>query len=83
MACEKPVIASDAGGTRELVVNNESGFLITDETTEEIAALISELLDNKERRNTIGRNARLRIERNFSIERMGAEFSRMYLEIVG
>jgi len=81
MACAKPVIANDAGGTKELIVNNSTGFLITDETTEEIAGLISELLDNEERRNNVGRNARLQIEQNFSINRMGAEFNRLYLEI--
>ena len=50
-------------------------------TTDEIAGIISELLDNEERRNTIGRNARMQIEENFSIDRMGAEFNRLYLEI--
>jgi glycosyltransferase involved in cell wall biosynthesis len=83
MACCKPVIASDAGGTRELIENNTTGFLITDETSEEIARLISELLDDTERRSTIGRNARLHIEENFSIDRMGAEFDRLYKEIAG
>lgn len=83
MACSKPVVANDAGGTRELIVNNMTGFLITDETTDEIAGLISELLDNTERRNTLGRNARLHIEENFSIDRMGAEFHRLYREIAG
>jgi len=81
MACAKPVIANDAGGTRELVINNTTGFLITDETTEEIAGLISKLLDNEEQRNSVGRNARLHVEENFSIDRMGAEFNRLYLEI--
>jgi glycosyltransferase involved in cell wall biosynthesis len=83
MACCKPVIANNAGGTRELIENNTTGFLITDETTEEIARLISELLDDAERRNTIGRNARRHIEENFSIDRMGAEFDRLYKEVAG
>jgi glycosyltransferase involved in cell wall biosynthesis len=82
MACGKPVIANDAGGTKELIVNNSTGFLITDETTAEIAGFIIELLDNKERRDTVGKNARLHIEENFSIDRMGDEFNSLYLEIV-
>jgi glycosyltransferase involved in cell wall biosynthesis len=83
MACGKPVITNDAGGTRELIVNKTIGFLITNETTDEIAGLISELLDKEELRNTVGRNARFHIEENFSIDHMGAEFNRLYKEIAG
>lgn len=83
MACGKPVIANDAGGTRELIVNNKTGFLIADETTEEVAGIISELLDNKEWMNIIGSNARHHIEKNFSIDRMGAEFTGLYTELAG
>ncbi len=82
MACGKPVIANDAGGTSEIITNNKTGFLLTDETTEEIANLIIELIDNKDKRNTIGENAKLHIEKHFSIERMGNDFYRLYSEIV-
>ena len=83
MACGKPVIANDAGGTSELIVNNTTGFLITDETTDEVAGIISDLLDNKERRSIIGNNARHHIEKNFTIDRMGAEFTSLYREVAG
>jgi len=80
MACGKPVIANDAGGTREIITNNKTGFLLTNETTEEIACIISELIDNKDKRNTIGENAKLLIADHFSIDRMGADFCNLYSE---
>jgi glycosyltransferase involved in cell wall biosynthesis len=80
MACGKPVIASDTGGTKEIITNNLTGFLITDETTEEIAGLVTDLLDNEEKRKTIGESARLHIEKNFTVDRMGSDFGRIYSE---
>jgi glycosyltransferase involved in cell wall biosynthesis len=81
MACGKPVIASDTGGTKEIIVNNLTGFLITDETTEEIANLVTDLLDNEEKRKIIGENARLHIQKNFTVDRMGSDFGRLYSEV--
>ena len=81
MACGKPVIASDTGGTKEIIVNNLTGYLITDETTREIAGLVTDLLDNEAKRKTIGENAKLHIQKNFSVERMGGDFGRLYSEV--
>lgn len=81
MACGKTVIANDAGGTREIITNTKTGFLLTGETTEEIATLINDLIDDEDKRKTIGENARLHIEKNFSIDRMGSDFIKLYSEI--
>ncbi|MFW9949789.1 MAG: glycosyltransferase [Candidatus Thorarchaeota archaeon] len=82
MACGKPVIADDSGGTKEILVNKELGFLITNETTEEIACIINDLLDNEAKRDTIGENAKHHIEKYFSIERIGNAFRELYLDII-
>ena len=82
MACGKPVIASDTGGTKEIVVNHQTGFLITDETTEVIAGMITDLLDHEGKRKTLGENARLLIQKNFTADRMGNDFSQLYSEVV-
>ena len=80
MACSKPVIADGAGGTREIIIDDKTGFLTDGESTEEIVDLINELLGDNEKRETIGRNARIHIEKNFSIERMGNDFNKLYSE---
>lgn len=81
MACGKAVIANDAGGTREIITNTNTGFLLTDETTEEIASLINDLIDDEDRRKAMGENARLHVEKNFSVARMGSDFSKLYSEL--
>lgn len=81
MACGKPVIATDAGGTREIITNEKTGFLITNDTTDEIVYLINNLIDNKSLRMEIGENAKLHVKTHFSIERMGEDFIKLYSEL--
>ncbi len=81
MACSKTVIARNAGGTKELVKNNLTGFLITDESNIEISQLINKLLNDDELRLKIGSQARNYIENNITIERMGNEFVKLYSEV--
>lgn len=78
MACGLPVIASDAGGTREIITDRVNGFLITEDTKDQIACLIMNLLDRKEYRNSIGENAKAVIANHFSIEKMGRQFEELY-----
>lgn len=81
MACGKPVLASDAGGTREIIDDRETGFLITNQTTNQIAELINELLNDEYLRNLIGRKARTTIENKFAIDLMGRNFKELYHSI--
>jgi len=81
MACGKPVIASREGGTSEIITHGENGFLISGESPEEIALLLTDLIDNKEKRMEIGSMARRQIEDKFSIGSMGNEFCKLYSSI--
>ena len=47
MACEIPINASDLGGNKELIINNENGFLIDPQNINEINEKIIELSENK------------------------------------
>ena len=82
MALEKPVIANDAGGTKEIIQVGENGILITDETIDEIAQLISDLLDQPETRAKLGRAGQKLLENNFSIQKMGERFMDLYKDIL-
>lgn len=81
MALGKPVIANDAGGNRELITNNENGYLINDETVEEIADLVNRLLDDKKLRERFGDNNRKKIEEHFTLDKMGKAFVGIYNNI--
>ena len=47
MACKIPIIASNLGGNKELVIDNENGFLIDPQNINEMNEKITELSENK------------------------------------
>jgi len=77
MALSKPVIATQAGGTPELIANNISGFLVRNDI-DMIVQLINTLLNNWKLRKEMGEKGRNIIEQNFTINRMGANFIEVY-----
>ncbi|WP_194976263.1 glycosyltransferase [Aquiflexum lacus] len=82
MALGKPVIANDAGGTKEVVRNGENGYLIKDETPEQIAKMINSLLDNPDKMKEMGMNSKNRILTEFTLSRMGGEFEKVYKSLI-
>jgi glycosyltransferase involved in cell wall biosynthesis len=82
MALGKPVIANNSGGTKEIVENGINGYLITNETVDEIAVQLNSLLDDSQKRVKFGEAGRKKIYESFSIDRMGKEFDNVYKEIM-
>src|SRR5438876_8916005 len=70
MALKKPVVATDGGGTRELVVEGETGFLVPPGKPEALAAKIEYLLDNPDDARRMGEAGAARLRCEFSIARM-------------
>ena len=70
MALSKPVVATDGGGTSEIILNNKTGFLIEPNNPKVLAEKINILLDNYDLRKTFGENAGKRIKEKFSINTM-------------
>lgn len=80
MALGKPVIATDFGGSVELIENNISGFLISAFAVSELADKIMYLLRNEEARQEMSERAALRIKQKFSIEAMVDSFYHEYVK---
>ncbi|WP_373511816.1 glycosyltransferase family 4 protein [Persicitalea sp.] len=64
MLFEKPVVAMDVGGVRE-VVDTETGYLVKDRTPEGLAKGILYFLENEDRRNRAGQAGRKRVLEKF------------------
>ena len=77
MAMEKPVVATDTGGTRELV--GECGTLVPARDPQLLAeAMIRIQQSSPDARNALGHAARERIERRFSMDARAAEWEVLY-----
>jgi len=69
MAMEVPLVTTTAGGMNEAVEDGIEGMVVPPRDPRAMADGIARLLDGGARRATIGRSARSRIEREFSLER--------------
>ena len=68
MASGKPVIATDVGGTREQVVDGETGYLIPSADEKKLAEKVIELAKNPEHIMRMGTAGKKRVEEQFSFD---------------
>lgn len=80
MACGLPVIATDVGGSGELVDHGRTGGLAPANNSEALAAFLERYVKDAGLRAKHGLAARERIEANFSIEHMVNSYQDLYLE---
>ncbi|MBD3723510.1 MAG: glycosyltransferase family 4 protein [Flavobacteriaceae bacterium] len=68
MMASKPVIGSNHGGLKEIIIHNETGFLFTPNDKENLKFYLNELIANSTLRETMGKNGLNRAVKFFSIE---------------
>jgi glycosyltransferase involved in cell wall biosynthesis len=77
MSFEIPVIATDCGGTKELV-DGQSGILVNQNDSEVIAKAIFKLIDKPEYRKKISKNGRNKIKQDFDTLKNANELIKLY-----
>ncbi len=69
MACDKPVVGSCLGGTTEIILDGETGYLLDPHDIDKLANRIIDLLSNKEKRDRFGRNGLALACEQFSLDK--------------
>ena len=82
MACGTPVVACQAGALSEVMRVGGGGQLVPRDDPNALAAGIRELLDDPVRRATLGRDARKRIEANYSWPRVAEATVAVYRDVL-
>lgn len=77
LACGTPVVTSDVGGAREVIVNNTAGRLV-DRTPEGVAAGVNEVLNSPPMRHAVAALAE-----KFSWETNAIELAAHYIALLG
>ncbi len=83
MAHGRPVVASEVGGLRDLVVDGETGLLVPPRDVSALREALQRLLADRELRRRLGAAGRERIQAHFSWQRFGAETIQAYEDAVG
>jgi glycosyltransferase involved in cell wall biosynthesis len=83
MACKKPVIGGDHGGTPDIIVDGVSGFLVEYGDKGVLMARLKELLQNKELRERMGNAGRERVEREFNFATFSCNLETALLQEFG
>ena len=70
-AMNKPIIASDIGGSRETVLNGRSGFLYKHNDQKDLAKTINKIMEmDKQSLSLIGKQGRKNVEKKFNVDQM-------------
>lgn len=77
-AMEVPVIATDVGGTAEIIEHEVSGILVQPGIPRAIEAAMLEFLQNREKYRGLARAARLSVEKQFSYASRTAQMMKIY-----
>lgn len=83
MAHGRPVVATDAGGARELIRDGTDGWLVPRERRIEAAAYLARLAGDSDLRRTMGESARRRMQERFSVETMAEAYASLYERLAG
>lgn len=81
MACEIPVIGTDSGGVREVVVDGETGYLCEVGDTDAMAAHAIEILTDEKLAEALGRAGRKRALERFSEDAIVDQYEALYREL--
>lgn len=82
MAQGKPSIATNSGGSPEVIIDGETGFLIPPFDQKLLIEKLNILLDNDELRTSMGAKSHLRIKTHFSFENMINSTIEIYNELL-
>ncbi len=83
MAAGVPVVAADAPGNRELVIEGETGYLVPMRQRAGFARCTLPLIENQELAKRLGAAGRNRVLQYFRVEEMVSRYCRLYDELLG
>jgi glycosyltransferase involved in cell wall biosynthesis len=78
MACSLPCVATDVGGNREVLTDGETGFLVPNENSHEMALALVRLLDDPNHAAAMGARGEKVVQGRFTTQAMMANLVSVY-----
>lgn len=82
MALARPVVGTKFGGTAEVVVDGETGFLVDPRDSAQTAARLGRLLADPDLADRMGQAGQKRAKAHFSLGKQADEFERIYRQVL-
>lgn len=81
MAAGRPVIATEAGGNPEIVLQDQTGLLVPPKDPVKFAEAMMKLIQNPEKREKMGEAGRERLKSLFNLNKMLKGYEDLYLNL--
>ena len=82
MALRKPVIATDCGGTNEIVIPKVNGYLVNDKDVSAVSSYIHQLLNEPEKASQFGKAGHQLVRDSFNLDKMTDKHIEIYLQLI-
>lgn len=74
-----PVVATNHGGQKEYIIDNENGLLVPPNDSQALAVAMQRLIDNSEIRNRLGKQAKADFENKLNYEIFYQKIKKIYI----
>ena len=81
MSCEIAVVACQAGGLADLIDSGIEGLLVPVGSRDQLVAAVERLVADSEAREAMGKMGRIRVKRDFSVDRMSERYLELYRSV--
>jgi len=81
MACELPIVATNADGFVEIMEDNKTGFLVERKNVEEIELALENLLEDYKKRKEFGKNGREQVKEKYDWNKNVNYMKNIYIQI--
>jgi glycosyltransferase involved in cell wall biosynthesis len=78
LACGIPIIAFDLGPMPDLAINGKTGFLVPQQTAENLQLVIEDFLERREDYSSYGENCRREAQQKYDLEKQTEKYIELY-----
>lgn len=82
MAAERPIVATNVGGTPYIIESDKTGILVPPEDASSLSDAIIKLLEDRLLAGSLGKHARIVAEKDYSVDSMINQYAALYNEII-
>ena len=82
MSAGLPIVTTDVGESRHVIDNGVEGLVVPKDDPESLAKAMAEMIDDAERRKSMGTRARERFKESYTVEKMVRSYEQMYRDLL-